>query len=522
MKIQSIILVSLTFVAVSCNSGTEKTEAEATNAKVEIPTYSQTTEIPTGITTPDIVETSIGTLEFFDGAPMPATADKVYDYLNTARGVESFLKGMPLASMYAMLEAQYKMGAKEVNEVLIFEKLMDSKSLFLTANTSTLYSFVILDLLRDGPTVIESPSGLLGAINDAAFNYIEDIGPLGPDKGQGGKFLVLPPDYEGEIPSGYFVIQAKSYRHWVFLRAPIADGLEKAEAHVKDNLRAYPLAKQNNQPAMKFVSGSGKAFNTIHSNDYSFYEELNSVIQYEPYGFIDAERRGVFASIGIEKGKKFNPDAHMKKLLTDAVAIGNASARSIVWYPKFDGTLKAAQVYPEINSSWIMAYAGKNVFFNGEDGQTMNTDARVFFHYPYTGVTPAMAKSFVGKGSDYTIAFVDSKKMVFDGSKTYKLNIPANVPVKDFWAITHYDTQTRSMLQTSQEFPTVGSQTEGIKQNDDGSYDIYFAPEAPEGYENNWLETIPGKSWFTIFRAYGPLEPWINKTWIPGEVELVK
>lgn len=522
MKVQSILLASLAFVAVSCNSGGEKTENTAAKAKVEIPTYSQTTEIPAGITTPDKVETSIGTLEFLDGAPLAATADKVYDYLNTSRGVESFLKGIPLASMYTMIEGINGVTGKEVNEVLIFDKLMDSKSLYLTANTSTLYTLVSLDLLRDGPTVIDAPPGMLGAINDAAFNYIEDIGPLGPDKGKGGKFLVLPPDYKGKIPSGYFVVQAKGYRHWIFLRASIADGVEKAEALVKDNFRAYPLSKKDNQPAMKFVSGSGKAFNTIHANDFEFYEELNSVIQYEPYGFIDAERRGVFASIGIEKGKEFNPDARMKKLLVDAVAIGNASARSIVWYPRVDGILKGMQLYPEINTAWIYPYAAKNVFFNGEDGQTMNTDARVMFHYPYTGVTPAMAISIVGKGSDYGIAFVDSEKKVFDGSKTYKLHLPANVPAKDFWAITHYDTQTRSMLQTDQKFPSVSSQTEGIKKNDDGSYDIYFAPEAPEGMENNWLQTIPGKSWFVALRIYGPLESWIDKTWIPGEVSEVK
>jgi hypothetical protein len=399
---------------------------------------------------------------------------------------------------------------------------MDSTPLFLTANTSTLYTLVALDLHRDGPTVIEAPPGMLGAINDAAFDYLGDIGPTGPDKGKGGKFLVLPPDYEGDVPDGYFVVKAKGYRHWVFLRASIANGVDQAAKLVKDNLQVYPLSEKDNPPAMEYTSGSGKAFNTIHANDFNFYEELDAVIQYEPYGFIDSERRGLFASIGIEKGQEFKPDARMKKILTDAAAIANASARSIVWYPRVDGTLKGVQFYPDTDSSWIMAYTGKNVFFNGEDGQTMNSDARVMFHYPYTGISPAMAVSVPGVGSDYGIAFVDSKKKPFDGARTYKLHIPADVPAKDFWAVTHYDSQTRSMLQTSQKFPSVGSQTEGIRKNDDGSYDIYFAPKAPEGYENNWLETLPGKSWFTILRIYGPLEPWIEKTWRPGEIELVK
>jgi hypothetical protein len=152
----------------------------------------------------------------------------------------------------------------------------------------------------------------------------------------------------------------------------------------------------------------------------------------------------------------------------------------------------------------------------------MNTDARVMFHYPYTAVTPAMAVSRAGAGSDYGIAFVDSKKQPLDGSKTYKVHIPTNPPAKDFWALTVYDNQTRSQLQTSQPFPSVGSQTEGIKMNENGSYDIYFGPKAPKGFENNWLETVPGKGWFVALRMYGPLEAWIEKTWRPGEIELVK
>ena len=141
-----------------------------------------------------------------------------------------------------------------------------------------------------------------------------------------------------------------------------------------------------------------------------------------------------------------------------------------------------------------MGWVDKNVFFSGKDGKTMNSDARVMFHYPYTAVTPAMAVTRAGVGSDYGIAYVDSKKQPLDGSKTYKLHIPANPPAKDFWALTMYDNQTRSMLQTSQKLPTVGSQTKGIKQNADGSYDIYFGPKPPKGFEKNWLKTIPGKA----------------------------
>ena len=479
-------------------------------------------EVLDSISTPDQVETSIGTLEFLDGAPYPETAEKVYDYLDTMRGVDAFLNGMPGASLQGLIKGAHSQGAVQCHQVLYFDKLMDSQSLYLTGNTSTMYVLPNLDLERDGPTVVEAPAGMLGAFNDAWFRYVQDVGPAGPDKGKGGKYLVLPPGYEGEVPEGYFVVRPRTYDVWVFMRASIAKGIDVAKKNVVDNLRVYPLAEKDNPPKMEFISGSGKAFNTIHANDYTFYEHLNEVIPKEPLDMLDAETRGLFASIGMEKGKPFEPDKRMKKILTDAVAIANAAARSIVWYPRIDGTMKGIEVYPGQNSAWMMGWVNKNVFFNGPDGKTMNSDARITFHYPYTAVTPAMAVSVPGIGSDYGIAYVDANKQPLDGSKTYKLHIPANPPAKDFWALTMYDNQTRSMLQTSQKFPTVGSQTEGIRSHEDGSYDIYFGPEAPAGYEHNWLATVPGKGWFVALRMYGPLEPWIEKTWRPGEIELVK
>ncbi len=479
-------------------------------------------EVIDSISTPNTVETSIGALKFLDGAPLPETAKKAYDYLDTMRGVDVFLKAMPGASVQALIKGNHSLGAVEAHQVMIMDKLLNSKSLFLTPNTNTMYVIPTLDLKRDGPTVLEAPAGMLGAFNDAWFRYIGDIGPAGPDKGKGGKYLVLPPGYEGEVPEGYFVVKSRTYDVWVFMRASIAKGLDVAAKNVKENLHIYPLSKKDNRPKMEYFSGSNVEFKSFHANNYEFYGHVNEIIQKEPIEMLDPETRGLLASIGIEKGKKFAPDKRMQKILKDAVAIANAAARSIVWYPRVDGTMKGIETYPGKNKAWVMAWVDKNVFFNGKNGQTMNSDARVMFHYPYTAVTPAMAVSKAGAGSDYAIAFVDSKKQPLDGSKTYKLNIPADPPAKDFWALTLYDNQTRSQLQTSQLFPTLGSQDEGIRKNDDGSIDIYFGVKAPKGYEKNWMETIPGKGWFVALRMYGPEERWIEKTWKPGEIQLVK
>lgn len=472
------------------------------------------------ISTPNKVETSIGMLEFIDGAPLPDTSTRVYDYLDTMRGVDTFLKGMPAASMFAIIHGTESIGAEEAHQVVIFDKMAGPAQIGLTYNSTTMYIFPTTDLERDGPTVVEVPAGALGALNDSYFRYAGDVGPAGEDKGEGGKYLILPPGYEGEVPEGYFLLKPRTYKNWLLLRFSIADGMEEAADFIKANLKMYPLAKADNPPKMEFISGSDQAWNTVHANNFEFYNELNAVIQKEPIDFIDPETRGLFAAVGIEKGKPFKPDARMRSILEDAVAIGNATARSIVWYPREAVNLDGIRVFPDRN--WFTAFNDKDVFFNGADDFTMNTDARVTFHYPYTVVTPAMANPKPGSGSDYGIAFLDADSQPFDGSKVYKATLPPDVPVNNFWAFTVYDSQTRSMLQTDQSYPSVDSISGNPATNTDGSIDVYFAPEAPEGQEANWIQTIPGKSWFVALRMYGPLEPWFEQTWVPSDVSLVE
>jgi hypothetical protein len=470
------------------------------------------------ISTPDSVETSIGTLKFFDGVPTDDTVKKVYDNLDRMRGVQVFLDTLPGASMYRLRAGNKKVGITKSNQISIFAKLLDSKSLYLTGNTSTLYQHAFLDTEIDGPTVIEIPPGMLGVINDSWFRYVADLGVIGPDKGKGGKYLVLPPGYKGEVPGGYFVVRPKTLWSWFMVRGSTAQGLENEVKLMEGKTKIYPLAKAANPPKTEFIDTSGIPYNTVSPNDFSFYEDLNKLIQKEPIDALDPETRGLVASIGIVKGKPFKPDARMKKLLTEAVAIGNATARAILFQPREPG----AYVYPDnmSKSSWIVPFFNNDVFFDVDGAR--NLDARTAFYYAYTVVTPAMAVTVPGKGSNYAFAYLDSRKKPMDGAKTYKLHLPPNVPAKAFWAVTMYDTQTRSQLQTSNPYPTLGSQTKGIKQNADGSYDIYFGPKPPKGKESNWLETIPGKSWFPGLRMYGPLEPWIKKTWRPSEIELVK
>jgi hypothetical protein len=468
------------------------------------------------ISTPDKVQTPIGKLEFFDGVPTDATVDKVYDNLDRMRGVEVFLDNVGALSVYSVIAGNAVIGLVQPNQIAVAEKLLDSNSLYLTGNTDTMYSIGHLDLRAYGPTVVEVPPGMLGMLDDAWMRYVGDFGVAGPDRGKGGKYLVLPPGYTGEVPDGYFVLKPPTYVNWFFMRGSIADGLAPALKNIKENLKVYPLKSASSPPPTEFVNITGKSYNTVAPSDFSYFEALDKIIQREPIDALGSESRGSLAAIGIVKGKPFNPDARMKRLLTQAAAIGDATARAALYSPREKGYF----IYPDSGSSWVMGFANKNVFFETEGAR--NLDARTSFYFGYTGVTPAMAVTHPGAGSDYAIAFKDAGKKAFDGAKTYRLHLPPNVPVNNFWAVTIYDTQTRSMLQTSQPFPSVGSQSKGFQKNADGSYDVYFAPKALAGKEGNWLQTVTGKSWFAILRMYGPLQPWIDKTWRPGEIELIK
>ncbi len=480
----------------------------------EAPKMKMTTDIPGSLTAADTVETSIGELDFFDGVPMPETVDSVYDYLDRSRAVNVFLNSIPAMSVASLRKGQAKAGCAASNQICIWDTLMDSTTVLLTGNTSTMYAVGFLDLAKEGPTVIDLPPKMLGILDDMEFKYMVDLGVAGPDQGKGGKFLVLPPGYDGDVPDGYFVVPSNTNGVWVFMRGYLDNGIKAASENIRNNLKVYPLASKTNPPKMEFVNVSGKSMEVVVPNDFSLFEGLHELIQTEPDSYLGPEAKGMMAAIGIEKGKPFAPDARMKNILVDAAAIANAAARAISYYPRDPGNMTYGP-----DSAWVTAYADKDTTFTRDGAYRL--DPRVLFHFGYICVSPAMAVTIPGKGSDYAMAMVDSNKQALDGSRTYKLRMPASIPVKDFWAVTMYDTQTRSQLQTDQQFPTLDSYREGMKLNADGSIDIYFSPEAPKGQESNWLQTIPGKSWFIALRMYGPLEPWIDQSWRPGEIELV-
>ena len=472
-------------------------------------------DIPANVTTADSIKTKyVGELKLVDGFPTDETVTKVYDFLDTSRAVELFLNAIPVTSMYGMLNGHAEIGFKANQTVGITEDLMNARSLWLTPQTTTPYVHAEIDV-KNGPVVVELGTPVIGLIDDAFFRYVADVGAGGPDKGKGGKYLIIGPDYKGDIPKGYFVYHTKTYRHWLLMRLLVKEGKTKnAVEAFKKSFRIYPLADAKNPQATEFVNLSNKQYNTIHANDEYFYDELNEVIQYEPAESYDPEITGLAASIGIKKGQPFKPDVRMKRILEEAAAIANASARAILFRPR------DKKVYFYDDRQWYSPLAGGSHEFYNRGERVL--DDRAMFHYYATGITPFMVKPQVGAGSVYEIGAVDKNRKPLDGSSTYSVTLPGPIPVNNFWSFMVYDNQTRSILETDQITGGVDSNLKGMKTSKDGSVTIYFGPKVTAGQEKNWVQTTPGKGFNVLLRLYGPLQSWFDKTWRPGDFELVK
>jgi hypothetical protein len=469
-------------------------------------------DVPTKITTPDTIETRIGTLRFRDGTPDSATVQLAYDQLDFGRGVDTFLKGMSATSVHALCRGFEEAGIKPNHGIGISEDLLDARSLFLTANTTTVYVMLCIDL-KDGPMVVRVPPRVLGPVDDANFRWVTDVGLTGPDKGAGGDYLFIPPGYKGTLPAkGYHIAKPRTNRLLMFYRSFVEKGnIAAAVKGVKAKAAIFPLSQAAKPPATSFVNISGVKFNTISANDFSFYEELNAVVQNEPADWVDPDTVGLYASIGIRKGQPFAPDGRMKRILIDSVAVANAIARSNLFASRDPRT----RIYPD--RQWFTPFVGGSyLFLNGAERLL---DARMMFFYYATGITPAMTESKPGTGSAYAITVRDATGSYLDGGRTYKVTLPGPIPAKNFWSFTVYDNQTRSLLPTDQKLAGLDSTFPGIRMNQDGGVTIWFGPKATVGQEKNWVQTMPGEGYNVALRLYGPLEPWFNKTWRPGEIE---
>ena len=384
-----------------------------------------------------------------------------YDELDYQRAVQTYLWSIPAMYMYSLRQSLVETFGATPSNIPVWEDLMDNETVLLTPNSQVVYTFHYLDLKTDGPTVLQTAPGKLAALLDSMWDQpITDIGATGPDKGKGGKYLVLPPGYEDEVPDGYFVVKSPTYGVMVCLRGYIENGSTANAVAIIKKTKIYPLAEKDNPRETTFINVSGKPVNTLFPTDERLFHNLADLVQQEPIAEKDMVMYGMMASIGIEKGKPFNPDERMQKILKRAASTAHGMVRSLLFSPRADNAW-----YYE-GKHWTLPFLTPNAIFE-VDGR-MLLDERTAFFYGAFGTSDGMVKSFVGKGSKYINTFTDKTGAFLMGENTYKLVMPANVPAKDFWSLTIYDAETRSMLKNGTRFPSMDSYRD-FKKNKDGS-----------------------------------------------------
>lgn len=450
----------------------------------------------------------------FDGGyPTADTIERVRHELAVQRVSEAYLQFLPSISYEALFQGTREgTGLSKTGDLGVYTLPGKGKreSLGLTFNTESVYALALPDLSVTGPLLLNTPPGVLGVFNSVRQTYLSDIGTLGPDRGQGGRYLLLPPGYEGDIPEGVFVVRSPSYDVFVMTRGPAQEtGTgEDALKWYGEHFSMEPLDGRSLPPS-KVIDFAYTASDTIPPDSVKALSLLNDQVQREPLSLYTPAERGLLASIGIEKGKAFTPD-DWADIYEEGIARGVAFAR----VQAFASPLEDAHPYPDRNYEAL--FAGGRYDFTTESG-AYRQDAATLWAYSAIVVTPAMAVRVPGQGSQYLAAFKDKDGQYLDGSTAYKLHLPGPIPAANFWSVTAYEATTRSLLQgTSQEKPSLSS-FDRPATNPDGSVDLFFGPEAPAD-PTNWIETPRDQGWFFLLRLYGPEEAFLSGQWKPDDV----
>jgi len=461
----------------------------------------------------ETVDTRIGKLDFELGVPTQETVAKLYNEMDFQRACQLYLWALPIVNAaQATLWVEYAAGSHDGDAVIV--EGYRNLSGVLTPNVITPYVAGSVNLAEAGPVVVEVPAGLIaGSAMDFWQRLLSDFGVLGPDKGNGGKYLFVGPGQDLPPLKDAIVLHSPTLRFMFYYRALDPDPV-KAEA-VKRGVRIYPWSRRDNPPAMRYLTPDPDKVTKLPAipRGMEYWERLAQVIAHEPMEARDRFFVAMLKPIGIEKGKRFSPDERQKKILTEAAFVGEAMAKANDFDKRFEG----ARYRPDAHWDYvIMADPAQDL-----PGYSQ-LDERAAYFYEGIFLTRAMMSKTPGFGQAYLGAYHDKDGHAFDGGQRYHLHVPPNVPAKQFWSVTLYDVDTRCLIQNKEEIADRSSRQPGLAKNADGSVDLYFGPTAPKGLEDNWIPTVPGRSWFTWFRFYAPLEPYIERTWSLPDIEKVK
>jgi hypothetical protein len=467
--------------------------------------------------------------------PSPETIRRLRDELLFQRASQTYLWALPLINTLGMKFGSEKVFGAGYNVLPIWKKRLDARTLVTTPNSDVLYAMSYVDLGKDGPLVIEAPPMLQGILLDFwqrpipvdGGRFMGDVGLAGPDGGRGGKFLLLPPGYKGDVPEGYYVYRSSTNNVFVFLRGFYDDpkNLTPAVEHL-EKTKIYPLDGEQSARPMEFPDASGVPADMLPVSDGRAFDQLKKLIDSEGATLASADGLGMLASVGVIKDLPFTPDARTREILDQGARTGYRMSRVIGFEEILGGN--SLRVFPD--RRWVNpmdnatpqspATATDLAFVNKVNG-FLALDQRIWFFTNYYSISPGMMSRTPGRGAAYMIAFTDSADKPLAGESSYRLNLPANIPAANFWSVTLYEAENGSGLANGQAFPSLGSRDKPI-QNADGGTDLFLGPKAPQGKKQNWLATIPGRGYFAIIRLYGPTEAAITKSWKPGDIVKTK
>ncbi len=425
------------------------------------------------------------------------------------RAIEAANWGMPVVNYDLMRQAMLGKTAGKVNQVVYWSRPLDWHNQTLTPNPDAIYFMAFFDTRDVGPMVLEVPAAsdegsLNGNIVDIWQMPLEDAGPSGADAGKGGKYLLLPPGYSGAVPEGHVVLRPATFGSYALLRSNLkshgAADVAKSVAYGR-TVKVYPLSQAANPPPTVFADAADVLFDSTIRYDLSFYESLHRIVQSEPWLGRDRAMIDVLRSLGIEKGKPFNPDGATKAALEAGIRAARAwlEARYDAGFPPFyESSRWTLPTLPELIEA---AQAG----FDQPDKYPV--DARgLAYSYAYIGIKR------LGAGQFYLISIRDKEGNAFDGGKTYRLTVPPNAPVEQYWSLTAYDRETHALIRNMPR-ASRSSQIPEMQKNADGSIDVYLGPAAPAGKESNWIPTDPARRFEVMFRAYAPTKAFFDKAW---------
>ncbi len=472
----------------------------------------------------EIIETRSGTITIDHDYLTPESQQLLSDELFFQRAVHVYHMALPAVSGSGIFYDLDKVCAT-AGDIIYWSDFMNSDIDLLTGNTSVLY-FMSPNNLSDGPIIAHIPEGnLQGHADNLYQQVITDWGIVEPNEGKEAYFLFLPPNYDGEIPpqfdvqtENHFVFESDTTQFLAMGRAFVNAPDKAAAEELIKKVNIYPLSEIDNPPQEKFFDVAGESLKLSYPTTEGFWEFLHEVYSKETaVRPEDKNLIGLMDAIGIIPGEPFEPDEHSKEILDKAVVVANLMARNIA----YDSPAKQPYIY-WLDKNWELAFQTDNPRFEFENGVTQ-IEQRMSFMYQAITTADAMVLKMVGKGSKYVGTYRDSNDDFLHGSNLYHLNIPANVPAENFWSIVAYDAEIRSMVNNDlQPLPAIRSlDSDKLMQNEDGSYDVYFGPEAPEGYENNWVKTNKGDGFFIYMRFYSPTEAYYDKSWQLPEVEKI-